>query len=264
MARWELCIRLTIVLVLCVVGMAKRQKSMQVVDMTHEHGSDTLFWPGDPEFSFNIVFRGEIAPGEWFELNSFTTADHGGTHLDAPAHYSKGGWRTHQVPIDNLIGPGVIIDVREKASADPDYRVTIQDLIEWEDEYGRIPEGAVVIMNSDWDKYYPNAELTFGTATPNDSATFHFPGFHEDAADWLARYRDINVLGVDTPSTDYGQSANFLVHQTIAKAGICGLENVAYVNRLPPKGSTIFVGVIKLFDGSGGPARTIAVFSPDD
>lgn len=199
-----------------------------------------------------------------FELNSFTTADHGGTHLDAPAHYSKGGWRTHQVPIDNLIGPGVIIDVREKASADPDYRVTIQDLIEWEDEYGRIPEGAVVIMNSDWDKYYPNAEQTFGTATPNDSATFHFPGFHEDAADWLARYRDINVLGVDTPSTDYGQSANFLVHQTIAKAGICGLENVAYVNRLPPKGSTIFVGVMKLFDGSGGPARTIAVFSPDD
>ena len=65
MARSELYIRLTILLVLCVVGMAKRQKSMQVVDMTHAHGSDTLFWPGDPEFSFNIVFRGEIAPGEW-------------------------------------------------------------------------------------------------------------------------------------------------------------------------------------------------------
>lgn len=193
-------------------------------------------------------------------MNQFTTPEHGGTHLDAPSHFAKGGWRAHQVPIDNLIGPGVIIDVREKAHKDPDYRVTIQDLMDWEAQFDEIPEGAIVLMNSDWDKYYPDPSLTFGTLTPDNPSTFHFPGFHEEAADWLARYRNIHVLGTDTPSVDYGQSAMYPVHQISAKHSICCLENAANLNKVPQNGSTIFVGVIKLYDGSGGPARTIATF----
>ena len=180
--------------------------------------------------------------------------------MDAPSHVAQGGWRTHQIPIERLVGPGVIIDVRQKAADDPDYRVTIEDLVEWENINGRIPFGAIVIMNSDWDKNYPNGELTFGTSTPTDPSTFHFPGFHEDAVDWLARYRHVYVIGVDTPSVDYGQSTSFPAHKIFTKAGISGLENVANVNKLPPKGSTIFVAVLKLVDGSGGPARVFASF----
>ena len=175
-------------------------------------------------------------------------------------HFWKGGWRTHQIPIENLIGPAAIIDVRDKATNDSDYRLSVADLKDWEEIYGKIPSGAIVLMNTDWDKYYPDPSLTFGTQTPNNSATFHFPGFHEDAADWLARYRDVNVIGTDTPSTDYGQSTTYPVHQIIGKAGICGLENVANLNKLPPKGATIFIGAIKLFDASGGLARVVGTF----
>ena len=152
----------------------------------------------------------------------------------------------------------------ERASANPDYRVSVEDLKDWEDKYGEIPAGAVVIMNSGWDKYYPNKTRTFGTNTPSDPSTFHFPGFHEDAADWLVRHRNIHVLGVDTPSTDYGQSKTFPVHVIIGKANIPGLENVANLNKIPPNGATIFVAAIKLYDGSGGPARTFATITEGD
>ena len=199
-----------------------------------------------------------------FELNKFTTADHGGTHLDAPAHFSEGGWRTQQIPVEHLVGPAAIIDVRKKAANNPDYELTIEDLKSYEKNYGKIPCGAIVLLNSDWDKYYPNPVLTFGTQTPNDSTTFHFPGFHVEAADWLARYRDVRIIATDTPSTDFGQSTTYPVHQRIGKAGICGLENVANLNKLPSKGATIYVGVMKLFDGSGGPARVIGTYKKDN
>ena len=199
-----------------------------------------------------------------YESNYFGTPEHGGTHLDAPSHFAEGSWRNTQIPLERLIGPGVIIDVTEKASANPDYRVTVEDLNDWENEYGRIPDGAIVIMNSGWHKHYPNKTLTFGTNTPTDPATFHFPGFHEDAADWLVRNRNIHVLGVDTPSTDYGQSNTFPVHVIIGKANISGLENVANLNKIPQSGTTIFVAAIKLFDGSGGPARTFATIMEGD
>lgn len=113
-------------------------------------------------------------------------------------------------------------------------------------------------MNSDWDKKYPNKTLTFGSDDPTDQTTFHFPGFHEEAADWLVRYRNIHVIGVDTPSLDYGQSRTAPVHVIVSGVNIPGLENVANLNKLPQAGSTIFVGAIKLFDGSGGPARVFA------
>ena len=184
--------------------------------------------------------------------------------MDSPVHFSEGSWRSQQIPIERLIGPGVILDVTEKASANPDYRVTVQDLRDWEYKHGAIPHGAIVIMNSGWDKHYPNKSKTFGSNTPSDDATFHVPGFHEDAADWLVRYRSIHVVGVDTPSTDYGQSKTFPVHVILGKANIPGLENVANLGKLPARGSTIFVAVIKLYDGSGGPARTFATITDRD
>lgn len=236
----------------------KGHMSMRVVDLTHAQSQDTIYWPGNPDYNFTHLFRGPSGKGYWYESNYFGIAEHTGTHLDAPAHLVEGMWRTANIPLEHLIGPGVIVDVSDKAFVNPDYRVTVQDLKEWEAKYGEIPPGAVVIMNSGWDKNYPNKSLTFGTNTPTDPSTFHFPGFHEDAADWLVRYRNIHVVGVDTPSTDYGQSSTFPVHVILGKANIPGLENLANLNKIPPSGTTVFVAVIKLYDGSGGPARTFA------
>lgn len=160
--------------------------------------------------------------------------------------------------MEKLIGPGVIIDVKEKARANPDYRVTVSDVEQWESRNGKIPEGAIVIMNSGWHEYYPNSTLVFNTNTSDDPSTFHFPGWHENTVTWLIGQRFINVLGVDTPSIDYGQSTTFPVHVIVGRANVPGAENVANLDAIPHAGSVVFVAVTKIYDGSGGPARIFA------
>lgn len=181
--------------------------------------------------------------------------------MDSPAHFAEGAWRTAQIPMDRLFGPGVIIDVKSKTKNNPDYRVTVQDLMEWERKYGQIPRKSVVLMNSGWSYFYPNKTLLFNSTTPDDPSTFHFPGWHQDSVTWLINNRHINIVGVDTPSNDYGQSTTFPVHVILGKANIPGLENVAFLDRIPANGTMIYAPVMKLFDGSGGPARVFATIT---
>lgn len=172
--------------------------------------------------------------------------------------------RIQKIPMKDLVGPGVIIDVQEKSKKDHDYRVSIKDLKEWEANFGQIPDGAIVVMNSGWYSRYPNKNLVFNTEKFDDHTTFHFPGWHVDTVLWLINNRVVKAVGVDTPSNDYGQSTEYLVHRLVAKSGLVGVENVANLDAIPQVGSTIFLPVIKLHDGSGGPVRAFATIpSPE-
>ncbi|XP_061188488.1 isatin hydrolase-like [Saccostrea echinata] len=233
--------------------------SLRIVDLTHEQNHATIYWPGNPSYNFTIIYRNSTNGGYWYESNSFATAEHGGTHVDSPAHFYQGGWRTQQIPMEKLVGKGVIINVKAKVSANYDYQVTVQDIMDWENSHGQIPDGAVVLMNSGWSDKYPDKNAVFSTTTPNDPNTFHFPGWHVDAVTWLTKNRKVHVIGVDTPSTDYGQSKTFPTHVVLGKNNIIGVENVGFLDRIPESGSTIFVAVVKLSDGSGGPARVFAM-----
>ncbi|KAK6176201.1 hypothetical protein SNE40_014529 [Patella caerulea] len=238
------------------------EENTRVVDLTFAMNASSVYWPGSPDFIFTILNRKQIG-NHWFESNYFATAEHGGTHLDAPAHFSKGKWRTHEIPVERLVGPGVIIDVRSKATANHDYRVHISDIEVWEFKYGNIPQGAIVLMNSGWTKRYPDKSQVFNSENTTDPETFHFPAFHEDAVEWLIQHRNISIVGVDTPSVDYGQTKTFPVHQLVGANNILGLENVACLDKVPEHGAVIFAGVAKLYDGSGGPARVIAIYTID-
>lgn len=167
--------------------------------------------------------------------------------------------RTEKIPIENLVGPGVIIDVKDKSKKDLDYRVTIEDVKDWEANFGKIPDGAIVIMNSGWHSRYPNKKLVFNSEKFDDHTTFHFPSWHVDTVLWLINNRIVKAIGVDTPSNDYGQSTAFLVHRLVAKSSLVGVENVANLDAIPQVGSTIFLPVIKLHDGSGGQVRVFAI-----
>lgn len=114
-------------------------------------------------------------------------------------------------------------------------------------------------MNSGWGYKYPNKTAVFGTIQVDDPSQFHFPAWHEDAIQWLINKRSINMVGVDTPSNDYGQSKTFPVHVHLSKENRPGLENVAHLDKLPVTGAEVFAPVIKTTDGSGGPARIFAV-----
>jgi kynurenine formamidase len=231
----------------------------KVVDLTYPFGAQTIYWPTAKRFALDTVHHGETPGGYWYEANNFAAAEHGGTHMDAPVHFAKGGADTAQVPVTAGIGPLVRVDVRAQAARDVDYRLTRDDLAAWERVHGRIPTGAIVVMYSDWGARWPDATRYLGTDVAGDVANLHFPGFSREAAEWLVKERDIAGIGVDTPSIDYGPSTDFIVHRVINGAGKPGFENLAHLDKIPNAGATLIALPIPIEGGSGGPMRAIAI-----
>ena len=230
----------------------------KVVDLSHGFGPETVYWPTAKRFALEVVAKGESG-GHWYEANNFCAAEHGGTHMDAPAHFARAGAATDQVPVTAGIGPLVRVDVSAQAAQDPDYRLSVADLQAWEAAHGRIPKGAIVVMFSGWGARWPDAARYLGSDAPGDTAHLHFPGFSREAAEFLVRQRDINAIGVDTPSIDAGPSQDFIVHQIINGANKPGFENLASLERVPASGATLIALPMKIEGGSGGPLRAIAL-----
>src|SRR5690606_12772751 len=147
--------------------------------------------------------------GYYYCANNFSTAEHGGTHIDAPIHFVENGQSVDEIPLENLIGPAIKIDVSSKALQDSDYLIHIDDLKAWEhSEKIKIPKGCIVLLQTGYSAYYPNKIKYMGTEERGEAAVkeLHFPGLSKEAAQWLVEERDIRAIGIDTPSIDYGQS----------------------------------------------------------
>jgi len=231
----------------------------KVVDLSYSFGPDTIYWPTAESFTREPVSFGRTPQGYWYAANNIRMAEHGGTHMDAPIHFAEGKQTSDAVPLGSCIGPAVVIDVRKQATADRDYRLSVDDIRAWEADNGTIPRGAIVIMWSGWGALWPDKLRYLGIDTPGDVANLHFPGFSKEAAEFLVHARDIAAVGVDTASMDYGPSKDFIVHQIINGANRPGFENVANVDRLPVRGATMMALPIKIAGGSGGPARIIGI-----
>ena len=231
----------------------------KLIDLTYTFGSDTVYWPTSRTFELEAVQHGRTPAGYFYAANNFCTAEHGGTHMDAPIHFAEGKATADQVAVGAGVGPIARIDVSQKAAADPDYRLTVDDLRQWEARYGRIPDGAIVIMYSGWGTRWPDRKRYLGTDQPNDTAHLRFPGFSKEAAEFLVSERVIDAIGVDTASIDYGRSQDFIVHQVINGANKPAFENLANVDRLPPAGATLIALPMKIGGGSGGPLRAVAL-----
>ena len=232
----------------------------KVVDLSHTFDDDTVYWPTDAQgFELETLNDGVTAGGWYYSANRFETAEHGGTHIDAPVHFAQGKKSVDEIPLSSLIGPLVVIDVTEAASTDQDYRVTVADLRAWEKSHGRLPEGAIVVMRSGWSRRWPDRAKVLGTDRPGDTENLHFPGFSKEAATFLVEERDVNAVGVDTPSIDHGPSKDFIVHQIVNGADKPGLENLANLEAVPESGATILALPMKIRGGSGAPVRAIAV-----
>lgn len=229
------------------------------IDLTHAFNSRSVYWPTAETFSKTEVFRG-MTPGGWFySAYNYAAAEHGGTHMDSPVHFAIGTRSADQVPISQLIGPGIVIDVSRQSAADADYLVSVADIANYEAEHGRIPKGAIVLLMTGRAKLYPDRKAYMGTDERGAEAVakLHFPGLSEQAAGLLVA-RQVGAVGIDTPSIDYGQSKNFAAHVRLMTQNIPAFENVGDMSALPAKGSTIVALPMKIEGGSGGPLRIIA------
>ena len=232
----------------------------RMVDLSHAYAGDTLYWPTDTDgFRLDTLAEGETPGGYFYAAKAFATAEHGGTHLDAPFHFAEGGDDAASIPLDRLILPGIVIDVSEAAAADPDYLVTVEDITGWEEEHGQVPAGSAVLVRTGWAARWPDALAYLGDDTPGETGNLHFPGIGAAATRLLVEDRRAGLLGIDTASIDHGQSTDFIAHQIGAAAGVPNLENVADLSGLPPTGFLLAALPMKIAGGTGAPVRIVAL-----
>ncbi len=235
----------------------------RIVDLSHVFSEHTIYWPTSPgRFELTELARGPTAGGWFYSAYSLSTPEHGGTHIDAPVHFSQEGQSVDAIPLGNLIGPAVVIDISEQAKADPDYLLTLGDIDAFEAAHGPIGSGSMVLLRTGWSQRWPDAMAYMGDATPGDASRLHFPSFGPEAARFLIHDRGAKVLGVDTASIDGGQSRDFRVHRMAGRHNVPGLENLTNLEQLPPTGATVIALPMKIEGGSGGPVRVVA-FVPE-
>ena len=232
----------------------------QWIDLTYSYDEQTIYWPTAESFKLDTVFVGLTEKGYYYSSFKFSAEEHGGTHFDAPVHFGEGKNSVEKVPVEQLMGEAVVVDVTEKALSNPDYQVSIADLLNWEKEYGKIPDNSIILLYTGYGRYWPDRVKYMGTDELGTEAVekLHFPGLHSDAAKWLSTERKINAVGLDTPSIDYGQSKFFKSHRILFENDLTVYENVANLDKLPPKVAWIIALPMKIKGGSGAPLRIVA------
>jgi len=178
-----------------------------------------------------------------YNLELLFLSSHTGTHLDAPYHFVKNGIKIHQIPLDRLLGNGILIKIKKEKNQS----ITKNDLILFERKNGNIPKHSSIFFYTEWQK--------------NLNSDYYFinnPGLSESAATYLVSKR-INLVGIDSPSIDLGQAKNFRVHKILAKNNILIVENLSNLNKISSKQFDFVILPLKLKDATGSPVRAIAI-----
>ena len=166
----------------------------KVHDMTHELHHDFPTYFGEPGFISESVFN---FAENGFNLNQLSINEHTGTHMDAPIHFSADGQTLAEIPVENLVVPLCIIDIREGAHSNADYQVTPNDLKAYMAKYGPIPDKACVAMLSGWGSKVDSD----GFRNVGGDEKMHFPGFHIEATQMLIEETGAVGMAVDTLSS---------------------------------------------------------------
>lgn len=237
-----------------------RAAGSKMVDLTHPFDEQTIYWPTEEGFKLVRGPAGITDKGYFYSANRFIAAEHGGTHVDAPIHFFEGRQTVDQIPLERFVGEAVVVDVSEACQRNRDYQVTVGDLRAWEAAHDRPLNDVIVLLRTGYQRHWGDRKLYLGTQKTGPEAVrdLHFPGLDPQAAKWLMESRSIKSIGIDTASIDHGQSQLFQSHVTLCEHNVPAFENVANLDKLPPKGAFVVALPMKIGGGSGAPLRIIA------
>lgn len=225
----------------------------RVVHLSHVIDSTIPQWPDDPRVEFETVAQLEK---DGYYLRRFSLGEHSATHMNAPNSFHAQGMSIDQYPAESLVAKAVVIDIRQQAADNPDYSLTLSDVLVWEKHYSEIPQGSVVLLFTGWQSKWSD-EVAFLNA--DNSGGLHFPGFGSEATQFLLEKRQIAGVGTDTHGVDSGQDTTFATNRLVLEQPRIVLENLTNLDQLPPVGTTLVIGVLRLLGGSGSPASVLAL-----
>jgi kynurenine formamidase len=231
---------------------ASRPGFSRVVDLTHPLPPDFPTYLGEPGLSVEVLRE---YGRDGFNIQRWLVQEHVGTHIDAPIHFAAEGRTADEIPVESLVVPLAVLDIRARVQDDPDAEVTPEDIRAWEAAHGPLPVGCCVAMDGGWDRFARDARFRGA----DERGTLHFPGFHVETARMLLEERDVVGLAVDTLSIDYGPSTDYPTHHAWLPAGRWAAEGLANLSALPPVGATLVVGGPTIKGATGGPSRIIAL-----
>ncbi len=221
----------------------------RLVDLTQPLGPATVLWPGSRPFAAHV--RGTVvADGHY--LRDLEVPEHAGTHLDAPSHFADGGVHVDAIPVERLVRPAVVLDVRDLVGDDARFALSADEVRAIEARQGAIAPGCVVLVHTGWDRFLGDPARYIGDLAPS------CPGIAVDVAELLVARGAVGI-GIDTLGVDPGHLTGCPAHKVTLGAGLWHLEGLVNLDRLPPRGAWLIVGVTRLVEGSGAPARVIGV-----
>jgi kynurenine formamidase len=225
----------------------------RVIDLSRVIHPNIPRWPGDPPVEFETVAR--IADQGYY-LRRFSLGEHTGTHINAPSSFDPGGISIDRYCARSLIAPAIVLDLADRSQGDADYLLTVEDVLAWERRFGPVPPGCLALLYSRWQEKW-DAPRDFLDLDARGRG--HFPGFGIEAARFLVDQRRIGGIGIDTHGVDGGRDRTFAVNRLLLDQPRIVLENLANLERLPPTGSTLAIGMLRLEGGSGSPASVLAL-----
>jgi kynurenine formamidase len=241
-------------------------ESVEVIDLTQPLSEATPIiqlpppFANTPGWKLHEISRYDDRGPAWY-WNSFEGGEHVGTHLDAPIHWVTGQDNDDvaTIPPRNLVGPAAVLDFSDRVAADPDFLLSVEDVQAFERMHGPLPPGGWLLYRTGWDSRAHDQ----GEFLNADDTGPHTPGVSVECARWLAEEAPIVGFGVETVGTDAGAAHSFEpafpCHTFLLGANKYGLTQLANLAQLPPTGAVLIVAPLKIVNGSGSPARVLAL-----
>ncbi len=228
----------------------------QFVDLTHAFGPTTPHWKG---FAPETVTTTHTIAKDGFHAEEFCHPGQWGTHVDPPAHFHDGLKTVDQIDPKQFLLRLVVLDIHQKVARNPDYVVTMDDVKAWEAKHGEIPTGAFVALRTDWAKRWPNEAAMQNL---DSKGLAHYPGWSKPVLRYLYEQRKITASGHETTDTDPGLAVNkddYTLESYILSTNHFQIELLANLDKVPEVGALVLVSFPKPVNGSGFPARVVAL-----
>lgn len=224
-----------------------------VVHLSHVIDPEIPLWPGDPPIKFERVAE---LKKDGYSLRRFSLGEHSATHINAPNSFYPEGMSIDQYPAESLIAKAVVIDIRKQVEANPNYVLALSDVLAWEQQYGQISPGSLVLLFTGWQSKWSDKAAFFNQ---DASGELHFPGFGSEATQFLLSQRQIAGVGIDTHGVDSGQDITFATNRLVLEQPRIVLENLTNLDQLPAIGAILVIGVLRLKGGTGSPVGVLAL-----